>query len=232
MTLLQRIRSGLLAAVLTLLVVTPAVAQDPADPWEGFNRKVHAFNDVLDRNILKPVAKAYQENTPERVNKSISNFYSNLNDVGVMVNNLLQGKVVDAGSDLVRIILNSTLGVAGLFDFATPFGFVKHEEDFGQTLGAWGVNPGPYLVLPIFGPRNVRDGISIIPDAFLDPVTYMEDRESQLAVRALGAVDFRAGLLSGEELIIGDRYVFIRDSYLQRRDYLVNDGVVDDPFLD
>ncbi len=211
---------------------TAQAGNDPVDPWEGFNRKMFAFNEVVDRNVLKPAAEVYDDYVPGPVDHMISNFFSNLNDITVMLNNGAQGKWMDAGSDAVRISMNTTFGMFGLFDFATPFGFPKHEEDFGQTLGVWGMDSGPYLVLPIFGPRNVRDTGGLVVDTFTDPVTYVDDQGTQFAARFVSAVDFRAGLLAAEELIIGDKYVFMRDTYLQRRDYLINDGVIDDPFAD
>lgn len=211
---------------------TTHAGSDPVDPWEGFNRKMFAFNEAVDRNVLKPVAEVYDDYVPGPVDNMISNFFSNLNDITVMLNNGAQGKWQAAGSDAVRISMNTTFGMFGLFDFATPFGFPKHEEDFGQTLGVWGVDSGPYLVLPIFGPRNVRDTGGLVVDTFTDPVTYVDDQGAQFAARFVSAVDFRASLLAAEELIIGDKYVFMRDTYLQRRDYLINDGVIDDPFAD
>ncbi len=210
----------------------PLQAADPGDPWEGFNRKVFSFNEGVDRYVLKPTAQAYEDYVPGPVDNMISNFFSNLNDITVMLNNGAQGKWKDAGSDAVRIGMNTTFGMFGLFDFATPFGFIKHEEDFGQTLAVWGVDSGPYVVLPIFGPRNVRDTGGLVMDTLTDPVSYMGDQSDQFATRFVSTVDLRASLLAAEGLIIGDKYVFLRDTYLQRRDYLVNDGVMEDPFAD
>lgn len=240
-------RRGLHVYALTLLlscaVVAPASAgDDNPDPWEGMNRAIFAFNDVLDRLLLKPLAIGYHTYVPETGRRSVNNFFSNLDDVGVMANNVLQAKPKAAGSDLVRILMNSTMGLAGIVDVGTKFGFEKHDEDFGQTLGKWGVGTGPYLVLPIFGPSNIRDAVAKVPDSVVDPVMYLNDEELQIALRMVGIVDFRSALLEQEKFVIGDRYLFIRDAYLQRRAFLVRDGdstgpysvdpFAEDPFAD
>lgn len=197
------------------------------DPWEGLNRKIFAFNEFADRWVLKPVATGYRRITPNRVEQGIGNVFSNLGELTVMLNNLLQGKVVDAASDGGRFLINSTLGVVGIFDVASQLGMEKNSEDFGQTLGYWGVGSGPYVVLPLLGPRTVRDGLGSIPDAYSNPITYIDHTRTQYSVVAVGAVSLRAKLLEAEKMVQGDRYIFLRDAYLQRRQFLVNDGVVE-----
>lgn len=199
------------------------------DPWQGFNRSIYSFNDGLDRAILKPAAKGYQAITPDFVEQGVRNFFSNLDDVSVAVNNLLQGKVGNAFSDVGRIVVNSTIGVLGLFDVASPMGMRKHDEDFGQTLGKWGAGPGPYIMLPFFGPSSLRDSPSIVVDRILlNPLTYVELKTGErIAIVALDTVSVRAELLSLEETvdeISTDKYAFIRDVYLDRRNFLVHDG--------
>jgi phospholipid-binding lipoprotein MlaA len=200
--------------------------RDPQDPWEGFNRGVYRFNDTLDRALVKPVAEAYQRVTPELVDRGVTNFFNNLNDVVVIANDLLQLKVEQAIADLGRLVLNSTFGVAGLVDLATPYGLEKHDEDFGQTLGYWGLGQGPYLVLPVLGPSTVRDTFGFAGDIAVSPV-FTEDVALRNSLLGLRTVDLRADLLSAgriAEVAALDEYVFLRDAYLQRRRYQVYDG--------
>ncbi len=200
------------------------------DPWEGFNRSIFVFNETLDEYVLLPVTKGYKAVAPGFVETGVSNFFGNLGDVGTLANNVFQAKFSDAASDLSRILFNTFIGLGGLIDVSTPMGIEKHDEDFGQTLGYWGVDTGPYLVLPFFGPSNVRDGLSLVPDTLLDPVYYVEDDSARYALYGLRVVDQRAALMESEKLISGDRYSFIRDAYLQRREFLVNDGEVSEEF--
>ncbi|ARN76431.1 hypothetical protein BST96_14905 [Oceanicoccus sagamiensis] len=200
------------------------------DPWEPLNRKIFAFNDFADRYALTPVAKGYQWITPDPVEAGIGNMFSNLLEVTTILNDLLQLKFGQAASDTGRFLLNSTVGLLGLFDVATPIGLEKHEEDFGQTLGYWGVGPGPYIVVPIFGSYTVRDGLGAYIDTYSDYVTNIDHIPTRNQLWLMRNIDKRAGLFAAEELITGDRYAFIRDAYLQRREYLVNDGVVVDSF--
>lgn len=206
----------------------PALAEDPADadPWEGFNRAVFSFNDTLDRYALKPAAKSYKAITPDIIETGVSNFFGNLSDVGSMLNNVLQLKGGAAGQDFGRIMFNSTVGLGGIIDVATPMGLPEHNEDFGQTLGYWGVETGPYLVLPLLGPSNIRDGLGLIPDSMVDPVAEVDPIRTRNQLYGLRIIDTRAGLLAAEELLTGDRYTAMRDAYLQRREFLVNDGKV------
>ncbi|KGE76835.1 MULTISPECIES: MlaA family lipoprotein [Halomonas] len=203
----------------------------PDDPWEGFNRGVFAFNETLDRYALKPVAQGYRFVTPDPVQTGVGNFFSNLGEIGNTVNSLLQAKPANAGISTGRFLVNSTVGVLGFFDVASRMDLVGREEDFGQTLAVWGVGEGPYLVLPLLGPSTVRDTAGLPVDMYTDPVTYVEEDKVRYGLRGLDVIDTRAGLLDQEELIRGDRYSFIRDSWLQRRRFEVNDGEMgEDPF--
>ena len=218
-------------AITTGIVLTLSAsavqAQQENDPWEGFNRAMFSFNDGLDRAVIKPVTQGYRYVTPEIAQTGVNNFFENLRDVRTLFNNLLQGKVHNALEDFSRITFNTTFGLGGLIDVATPMGIAKNDEDFGQTLGYWGVSSGPYVVLPLFGPSTVRDTVGMVPDWHLDPVNYVDDRAARNSLRALRIIDTRSQLMDAERIISGDRYIFIRDAYLQRREYLINDGVMD-----
>jgi phospholipid-binding lipoprotein MlaA len=180
--------------------------------------------------VAKPVAKAYKKVTPRVVRTGVSNALSNLNTVSTIINDVLQGKMRQAGQDSGRFLLNSTLGLAGLFDPASAAGFANNDEDFGQTLGKWGVKPGPYLMLPFLGPTNVRDGLARIPDQYTYPVNYLEDDSTRYIIRAVDLLDLRAGLLDLDAQLERsyDRYAFVRNAWMQRREFLVKDGNVDD----
>lgn len=201
-----------------------------ADPWESVNRVVFNFNDKVDTYTLKPLAQGYQKVTPTFVRDGIGNVFSNLGDVVVLANDLLQGKVHDAGVDTSRILFNTTFGALGFFDVASRMGLQKNDEDFGQTLGAWGVGSGPYVVLPLLGPSSTRDALGRVPDAFLQPYPYINDVPVRNVAYGVSAVDTRESLLSTERMITGDRYIFIRNAYLQNREFRVNDGEVEDDF--
>ncbi|SDI74928.1 MlaA family lipoprotein [Billgrantia gudaonensis] len=211
---------------------TPAPEErHPDDPWEGFNRRVFAFNEVVDRYALKPVAQGYRTVTPEPVQTGVGNFFSNLGELRTLLNSLLQGKPGNAGIAGARFVINTTVGIGGLWDFATHMEVTGREEDFGQTLGVWGVGEGPYLVLPFLGASTVRDTGALPVDVYSYPTTYIEDDPTRIGLTALRIVDTRAGLLDQEALIHGDRYSFIRDAYLQQRRFEVSDGEQgDDPF--
>lgn len=223
-----RLGAGALALV-GLLGAGPLVAAEQ-DPWEGFNRAMFRFNDTVDTYTLKPLAKGYQKITPDPIETGIGNVFNNLGDVVVLANDLLQGKVRDAGIDASRVLFNTTFGVLGVFDVATPMGLYRNDEDFGQTLGAWGLGSGPYLVLPLFGPSSVRDAFGRVPDAYMQPYPYIDDVPARNVLRGVETVDTRAGLLSAERMVTGDRYVFIRNAYLQNREFRVQDGQVEDDF--
>lgn len=213
-----------------------AVAEEPAaapnsDPWEGFNRKVFTFNDTADRYLLKPVAKGYRAITPQFLEDGIHNMFSNVGEVGSVLNSVLQAKFQHGAEDTGRLLINSTVGLLGFFDVAAKIGLQPHNEDFGQTLGYWGVTSGPYVVLPLLGSRTVRDAFGSVPDAYTDVVPYLiEHVPTRNEVLAGRVVDARVAVLDAEALVSGDRYIFLRDAYLQRRQFLINDGVVEDSF--
>jgi phospholipid-binding lipoprotein MlaA len=229
-------KSWLTICLLAFVLSIPAQAQDAAwdeallqndvDPWEGFNRKMFTFNDWFDGALLKPTAKVYDTVTPQFVRSGVGNFFSNLGELPTIGNDILQGKLGRAASATGRFLINSTLGLAGAIDVATEMGIEHHEEDFGQTLAVWGAPSGPYLVLPFLGPSTVRDTGAMVGDWGTDVMSHIEDVETRNSLRALEIVDLRAGLLAAEELMIGDRYVFMRDAYLQSRDYEIADGEV------
>lgn len=200
------------------------------DPWEKINRPVFEFNDTLDRYALKPVAKGYQKVTPSLVRTGIDNFFNNLGDVSNLANDLMQGKLHAAGVDTSRLLFNTTFGIFGVFDVATAMGLQRNDEDFGQTLGKWGVSSGPYVVLPFLGPSTVRDAPAKIPDMFLNPNYYVNGMAARNTIFAVNVVDTRAQLLKAESLVSGDKYIFMRNAYLQNREFKVKDGEVEDDF--
>lgn len=203
------------------------------DSLESFNRAAFEFNDTLDRIFLKPVAKTYSAAVPDPLEKGVLNVFANLNEVTNILNGLLQAKFAQAGHDSGRFIINTTIGVGGLFDVAQRAGLEKSEgEDFGQTLAVWGVAEGPYLMLPFLGPSTLRDAPSKFIDSFANPVGYVDNIPVRNSARGLDLLAMRANLLPLDDVISGDRYLFVRDIYLQRREYLVNDGAIDDEFGD
>lgn len=204
-------------------------AQHPEDPWEDWNREVFEFNETLDKYAAKPVAQAYRNVAPQVVDDAITNVFSNLGDPINALNALLQGKFVQALSDTGRFIVNSTIGVLGIFDVATPMGLEKHNEDFGQTLAVWGVESGPYLYLPVLGPSTVRDASGLAVDIYafsdLDPLAQsIDEQRTYYSTVFTKYVDIRADLLTVEGLVIGDKYSFLRTIYFQRRNFLIHDG--------
>jgi phospholipid-binding lipoprotein MlaA len=223
-------RLGYLLAGASLVVLPLAAQAAEDDPWEGVNRVIFRFNDTLDTYALKPVAQGYQAVTPQFLEDGVHNVFGNIGDVGNLANNVLQGKFHNAGVDTSRVIFNTLFGIAGFFDVATRMGLQKNDEDFGQTLGAWGVNSGPYVVLPLLGPSTVRDSVSRIPDSYTAPYAYMGHVPTRNVTRAVEVVDTRASLLSAERMISGDKYTFIRNAYLQNREFKVKDGQVEDDF--
>lgn len=200
------------------------------DPWENTNRAIFRFNDALDRWALKPVAKAYQKITPDVVEEGVHNVFRNVGEVRNLTHNVLQLKMHDAGVDTARFMFNTTFGVLGFFDVATKMGLQRNDEDFGQTLGSWGVKSGPYVVLPLFGPSTVRDTLAMYPDSYVSAYRYINDVPVRNSVFALNVVDTRSSLLSVERMISGDKYRFIRNAYLQNREFRVLDGNVVDDF--
>lgn len=215
-----------------LVLLAPlAQASDERDPWEGFNRAIFAFNEVADTYVVRPVAVGYEKVTPRLVRRGVGNVFDNLLEVSNVFNSVLQGKFTRAGKDTGRFLINTTLGVAGLFDVASHMGIARTEgEDFGQTLAIWGVPDGPYLVLPVLGPRTLRDAAGMPVDWVTDPKTYIAHTRTSYEIKALELLDIRASLLSLEQDIGSDKYTLYRDIYLQRREYLINDGEVEDTF--
>jgi phospholipid-binding lipoprotein MlaA len=223
--------SALFITVLSGCASLPKNTQhDPRDPFERYNRAVFSFNRGLDRTVARPIAVGYTKITPRPVRLGISNFLANLSYPVVMVNDLLQVKVVHFGRDTARFVVNTTVGLGGLFDPATRWGLEANNEDLGQTLGSWGVPPGAYLMLPILGSATVRDGIGDVGDNFLEPRTYISDSDLQLGLTGLDLLDTRAGLLDTDAALneAFDPYAFVRNAYLQRREYLIQDGNISD----
>lgn len=226
--MITKFRGLVVAGAVSLALSQPVMAENvEVDPWEGFNRAMFNFNDGLDTYALKPVTKGYKAVMPDMAEEGVHNFFENLADIGTLINNLLQGKFESAGKDFARVSFNSTFGLAGFIDVASPMGIEKHEEDFGQTFGYWGASSGPYVVLPFFGPTTVRDGIGMYPDTLVDPVYHLDDTGARNALYLTRVIDTRAQLLESEKLISGDKYTFIRDAYLQKREFDIADGDVE-----
>lgn len=227
-------RSPLRIIVIGLLAGLVSGCLNPQeDRLEPLNRQIFQFNESLDALVVKPAARAYVDLAPEPVQDGVWNFFDNLGYPTVVVNQFLQGKPDLGVQDTGRFLVNLTLGVGGVMDVATGMGLRRHEEDFGQTFGVWGLPQGAYLVAPLWGSVTVRSGIGDALDALIYPMRFLvEDSSAQLGATALFLVSARAELLEVDKLVQGDRYIFFRDTYLQRREYLVNDGEVSDPFLD
>ncbi len=231
-----------LAGSLVVALALTACASGGDDPWHTWNHGAQAFNDGLDKHIVKPLAQGYQWITPDVVEQSVNNGFSNVNDIGVIINDFLQLKWRQGSMDVGRLVVNSTMGLGGLFDVGTIMNLPKHKEDFGQTLAVWGVPSGPYLVLPIYGPNSPRDTLGLVGDALFNPLTYIsifgtdEASYSTMGSRFAEVVDKRAQLLSTEKVVNeaagADRYEFLKNSYKQHRDYLIHDGKTEDSDLD
>jgi phospholipid-binding lipoprotein MlaA len=221
------LRAALAACALAAAAGCATTATDPRDPLEGYNRAMQSFNDFADDAVLKPVARGYRAVMPDLLRSMVRNFFANIEDLPIGLNNMLQGKFMDGMSDWFRVIVNTTFGVLGLQDIASEMRIEKHNEDFGQTFGAWGIGDGPYFVMPLLGPKTARDTFGWVGDFTVDPVSYIRPiaaRNTALGVRYLS---WRTDLLEAstmfEEAAL-DRYVFLRDAYLQRRRSLVYDG--------
>ena len=200
------------------------------DPFEEINRTTLKINESLDKAIATPVAKFYQKIMPDFIELGIYNSISNIDDINISLNNILQGKIKDGISDIVRFTINSTLGLGGFIDLATKIGFEKHDEDFGQTLAVWGVPHGPYIMLPMLGPSSLRDTVGMIPDAFLSPSILIQHEPTVYSLKFLDLIDTRSRYLGLESIIIGDEYLFLKDAYYQNREFDVLDGQVEDDF--
>ncbi len=221
------------------LAATPSLAQPVGqpginpDPWESMNRKVFAFNEGLDRWIMAPVAKGYQFLTPDFVDRGLTNMFDNLFIVGQLVNDALQGKFDRVAIDSGRFLINTTVGIVGFFDVAGTIGLARQDEDFGQTFAVWGMGSGPYLVLPFFGPSTVRDALGMPLNSATYAINYIEHVPTRNTTIGVDFIDARADLIAAEKLITGDRYAFLRNAYLQQREFDIKDGnVVRDSFGD
>ena len=222
-----RILGMLLSCVLLGGCATPPGPRDPRDPFEPVNRGIYRFNERVDRAVLRPTARAYRAVAPQFVRTSVSNVFSNLREIRNVLNNTLQGKFTTAYSDFGRLAINSTFGVLGLFDIATEAGIEKHDEDFGQTLGWWGVGDGPFIMLPLFGQSTGRDTIAWPVDIATDPITYVDPTSVRYLISGGRFISRRAELLDTKDMLDAaalDPYVFTRDAYLSRRRNLIFDG--------
>jgi phospholipid-binding lipoprotein MlaA len=230
---------GLLGGIVALslcgcVTLPPNTQRSPQDPWESWNRGVYKVNDKLDRAVLSPVARGYVKVVPKLIRTGIRNFFTNLNTTTVLINDALQGKFLASANDLGRFVMNSTIGIGGLFDPASAAGLEKNDEDFGQTLGKWGVHSGPFLELPLFGPSDVRDAPARVVDGYTNPQAYIHNIEIKYPLYGLYFIDTREGLLYLDDTLknVYDPYAFIRDAYLQRRAYLISDGKIDEQPLE
>tara|TARA_B100000575_G_scaffold290796_1_gene295196 strand:- start:925 stop:1623 length:699 start_codon:yes stop_codon:yes gene_type:complete len=218
--------------IITLIFSAAIYSNEVNDPFENINRKTFEFNENLDEKILKPTAKFYSK-FPPRIKNGITNFFNNLEEVDTCVNQLLQGKPKKSANDLTRFIINSTVGLAGFIDVASKMGLERHEEDFGQTLAVWGVGEGPYVMLPGFGPSTLRDTLSMPVSSFLSVTFHMTETDVNITLKSIDAIETRERLLDVESLLSGDKYVFVKDAYIQSIQYEVKDGInVQDDFVD
>lgn len=218
--------------LLLLLSSCSTTGSSKNDPLEPMNRAIFQFNEVVDDNIFEPVAKTYKYITPDPVETGVSNFFSNIGEVSTIANDVFQFKFKQAGYDFLRFSINTSIGVLGIFDVATSVGLKKNNEDFGQTLGYWGIPQGPYLVLPFFGASTFRDAPGLYADMQISPINQLDDEE-ELTLNALNAVSTRARLLRATKILdtaAKDKYIFIRESYLQKRESMVNDGDSEEDF--
>ncbi len=227
---LSRILGALALAVVAGCATTGAGGQqaaNPKDPYEPFNRKMFAFNDTLDTYALKPAAQTYQKVIPSPLRTGVHNVFGNFSDAWSAVNQFLQGKGDEGARMTMRVLTNSIIGIGGIFDPATDLGLERKAEDLGQTLGRWGLEPGPYVVLPLFGPSDIRDGLALPADSYVSPTLLVGSTWQKVGVDAVGVVDARARLLGASQIlddIALDRYSFLRDAYVSRRRNLVYDG--------
>lgn len=230
---LQHLRVIICCMLLTIFsgcATTGAISE--GDPFEGFNRGAFNFNKAMDKNLFNPIAEVYEDLLPKVVNEGVTNFFSNMNDISVIANDILQFKFGQAFSDIIRVVVNSTIGLLGFFDVSTNMGLPKHREDFGQTLGKWGIDSGPFLIIPLLGPTTLKAATGLGVDGILlNPTTYINDTAYSSGLMALQYMDFKADLLSTGELLgiaAVDEYGFLKSVYLQYRDNLVHDRGEDD----
>jgi phospholipid-binding lipoprotein MlaA len=219
--------AGLLVAAALLAGCATTGQGNRADPWEGWNRKVYAFNEGLDTAVLRPVATTYRDVVPEPVRTGVTNVFAHIGDVWSAVNNMLQGKPGNGLRDVMRFGTNTLFGLFGIFDVAAEAGLERQGEDFGQTLGVWGVGAGPYIVWPVLGPSSLRESVALPLELQVSPTLYTDDRGTQVGISVLQVVNTRANLLGATRMlddIALDKYSFVRDGYLQRRRSLVYDG--------
>ena len=217
--------------LILLLLLSPFTFAE-VDPFQNINEKTHNLNQTLDLQVASPVARFYKTITPDFLEKGITNFTHNIEDLSIGINNILQGKFNEGLSDFSRFTLNTSIGLLGFIDIASDLGLTKHDEDFGQTLAVWGVPDGPYLVLPGLGPSTTRDTLAMIPDAFLTPLWLIDHDRTSYSLTAIDLIDTRARYLGLESVVIGDEYLFYRDAYLQSRNFEIKDGEVEDDFDD
>jgi phospholipid-binding lipoprotein MlaA len=228
--MIKRATSSIACLALAALASGCATVQTTSrdDPFEPWNRAMYDVHQVIDGNFIRPAVQAYVDVTPKPIQRGISNFFGNLDDVVSVWNDFLQGKLDKAGNDMGRVMINSFFGLGGIIDIASDAGIEKGNEDFGQTFGYWGIPQGPYLFIPLLGPSTVRDGSGLIVRAYASPLSYViVDVPTRNILYGIGYVDARAQALQGESLVESaalDRYTFIRRAYLQRREYLVRDG--------
>jgi phospholipid-binding lipoprotein MlaA len=223
---------------LVLLLLLPMAsawgmdAQKNVDPWESVNRRIFGFNDALDRFLLRPVAKGYSAVMPDPAERGVTNFIANIYEFSSIFNSILQGRLDGAAQSSGRFIVNTTLGLAGFIDVATKIGIEPNYSDFGQTLSVWGFDTGPFIVLPLFGPRTVRSGVGYFVDTYTSIPALIDDRQAAYIFWTVEVIDIRARLLKADDLITGDRYIFQRDAYLQHRQAYINGGMIEDTFSD
>ena len=220
------VAASLCALLLASGCASRSAAEKNPDPFEPVNRQIYKFNDVTDRYVLRPVAKGYKWVTPDPVEVGVSNFFDNVTYPVTIVNDFLQGKFKQGFSDTGRLLVNSTVGLLGFFDVATGMGLERHNEDFGQTFAKWGFASGPYLVVPLFGPRTVRSGIGDLANIQVNPLVQYNNTSIRDKLLILWTIDTRAALIGPDELVreAFDPYLFVRDAYIQNREFLANDG--------
>ena len=212
---------------------TPLLAQQSSvqqDPWEALNRRVHEFNTTVDQYLLLPAAKGYRAVTPQLVDDGITNMFDTIRIIPTLINDILQFELLDAARDVLRLGVNLTFGVAGIFDAASKMGIPYEYEDFGLTFAKWGLPSGPFLMIPLYGPSTVRDGIGLIPAEMVSPTFHVDHVPTRNTMSAIYYIDSRADAIDLSELVTGDSYTFFRDAYLQNRAYIINGGIIEDDF--